>query len=324
MSLIRLHPRIFRDLPAHSSLPGTDTRPELPTFVQDALREALVLLHSVPSTFTQDPKLRSSAPCTAKVKLFRNRRSVTDPYSPKSVMSSEFWVCRQSEHVDAKTKGTASWDEFEAGLRSHHAEHEMDYTPSVSSVERLVEWTRAEVGEIKLDDRTFKDVDVESKDSSLNSSRAYTNKQPVNMITHTFNPGALIAPRTFIVFTISAAYESTQQDESGEPQKGFVTVQIPLQSTPSHTPAELHEKITSLAPKRAIFAHYASVEHVSLLPPAESNAPRRIEWTMATTSDAGGSIPQWVQRNWTLGGVPRAVVADVGLFIGWTDRRRST
>lgn len=45
---------------------------------------------------------------------------------------------------------------------------------------------------------------------------------------------------------------------------------------------------------------------------------------MATTSNAGGSIPQWVQRNWTLGGVPKAVVADVGLFIGWTMRRRET
>jgi hypothetical protein len=43
---------------------------------------------------------------------------------------------------------------------------------------------------------------------------------------------------------------------------------------------------------------------------------------MATTSEAGGKIPQWVQRNWTLGGVPRAVVADVGLFIGWVMKKR--
>jgi hypothetical protein len=43
---------------------------------------------------------------------------------------------------------------------------------------------------------------------------------------------------------------------------------------------------------------------------------------MATTSEAGGKIPQGVQRNWTLGGVPRAVVADVGLFIGWVMKKR--
>jgi hypothetical protein len=100
--------------------------------------------------------------------------------------------------------------------------------------------------------------------------------------------------------------------------KGFITVQIPLHPDPSSTPSELHQKITSSAPRRTIFANYASVERVSLLP----NEPRSIEWTMATTSDAGGSIPQWVQRSWTLGGVPRAVVADVGLFMGWTMRRR--
>lgn len=52
-------------------------------------------------------------------------------------------------------------------------------------------------------------------------------------------------------------------------------------------------------------------------------SPPLIQWTMATTSDAGGLIPQWVQRNWTLGGVPRAVVADVGLFIDWSTKRRA-
>lgn len=52
--------------------------------------------------------------------------------------------------------------------------------------------------------------------------------------------------------------------------------------------------------------------------------PSLVQWTMATTSDAGGLIPQWVQKNWTLGGVPRAVVADVGLFIDWTAKRRAS
>lgn len=173
----------------------------------------------------------------------------------------------------------------------------------------------------------------------------------VNLITHTFHPSALIAPRSFISQTISAAYDnrpaqaedqSPETQQSQSPTKGFLTVQVPLRSTPQSTPSALHQKITSAVPRRTIFANYASVERVTLLPtpsptqPATSSAPapaetqpthssndsRRIEWTMATTSDAGGSIPQWVQRSWTLGGVPRAVVADVGLFIGWTMRRR--
>lgn len=110
-----------------------------------------------------------------------------------------------------------------------------------------------------------------------------------------------------------------------------MTVQIPLYPDPSTTPTAIYEKITSAVPKRTIFANYASVERVARKnsPPKSSSQQRKpyahpplIQWTMATTSDAGGSIPQWVQRNWTLGGVPRAVVADVGLFIDWTTKRR--
>jgi hypothetical protein len=163
---------------------------------------------------------------------------------------------------------------------------------------------------------------------------------PVNLITHTFHPSALIAPRTFTSLTISAAYGGLPSTTSQSPtqsqeehRQGFLTVQIPLHPAISSTPQALHQKITASVPKRTIFANYASIERVELLPAVrstdqpsttESQSQSRIEWTMATTSDAGGSIPQWVQRSWALGGVPRAVVADVGLFIGWTMRRRES
>lgn len=156
------------------------------------------------------------------------------------------------------------------------------------------------------------------------------------MISHTFHPTALIAPRGFISLTVSAAYdnrttsEQEQQKQQGATQ-GFITVQIPLTASSSSTPSALQEKIKSSAPRRTIFAHYASVERVELLAapsPAptssDTTSPRQILWTMATTSNAGGSIPQWVQRSWAMGGVPRAVVADVGLFIGWIGQRRQT
>lgn len=41
---------------------------------------------------------------------------------------------------------SASWEEFRRGLREDHSENEMEYTPTVTSVERLVEWpTEGEV-----------------------------------------------------------------------------------------------------------------------------------------------------------------------------------
>ncbi|PYH96984.1 hypothetical protein BO71DRAFT_396548 [Aspergillus ellipticus CBS 707.79] len=127
------------------------------------------------------------------------------------------------------------------------------------------------------------------------------------MITHTFRPAALIAPRSFIVLVVSA----------DGPARAFVTVQIPLTISPaSSCPDSWRQTIPTSAPRNTIFASYASVEQVRAIPDG-------LEWTMATTSEAGGAIPRWVQRSWTMGGVPKAVVADVGLFLGWAARIRS-
>lgn len=129
------------------------------------------------------------------------------------------------------------------------------------------------------------------------------------MITHTFHPTVLISPRSFISLSITA-----HLPEQFAP--GFVTVQIPLAHHQDGLPDALRAKITASAPRSAIFASYASVEQVVA-------GADRLEWTMATTSDAGGAIPRWIQRSWILGGVPKAIVADVGLFVAWTARRRT-
>lgn len=113
-----------------------------------------------------------------------------------------------------------------------------------------------------------------------------------------------------------------------------MTVQIPL--TVERTgaiPPEIREKIASTAPRNAVFASYASVEQVVSLPTpgvtsnsdasAGTGDANQLEWTMATTSDAGGAIPRWIQRSWTMGGIPKAIVADVGYFIGWTAQQRN-
>lgn len=337
MPLIQLQPHPFTSLPAHSSLTTDSPRPELKEYTSTAFHEALELLHSIPTTFTEDRKRRSSPPSEAKVNLLRGWRNPPAQEGSSAKDKSEFWVARQSEHVDSAAPGTASWSEFEAGLRVNHAEHEMEYTPSVAGVERLLEWREDEIGEIEVDGVVFRDVNVEGEflfcsilscpvlSPSILSSLSFTTT--VNLITHTFNPSALISPRSFISLTISAAYEppSWNQQTPETKTKGFLTIQLPLTATPSTTPAALHQKITSAVPRRTIFANYASVERVSLLSTPSSAQPapsRSIEWTMATTSDAGGSIPQWIQRSWALGGMPKAVVADVGLFIGWIMRRR--
>lgn len=164
------------------------------------------------------------------------------------------------------------------------------------------------------------------------------------MLTHTFQPQALISPRTFIGLIISGFLPPTSPITESN---GWVTIQIPLAHEPVDTiPQGIREKIASSAPKNTIFASYASIERlVSLSAPGRSvntgngntdnegnlavtrtwsQSRRKVEWTLATTTDPGGSVPQWVQRSWMFGGVPKAVVKDVGLFIGWTAQKRQS
>ncbi|KAL5364641.1 hypothetical protein BJX96DRAFT_137725 [Aspergillus floccosus] len=274
-------PHPFSILPGHPSLDAdADSRPSPASFLHTILSESDAFLTSIPHSFHRDPKPRSSPSSTAPVKL--STRTIPENTNQKS--KKAFWACRTSVHEDAPVVGSAAWDEFRAGLRVNHVQNEMDYTPSVSAVDTLMVWPEVDVD-------GWRGVEMQ-----------------VNLITHTFHPTALIAPRTFLVLAISA-----DRDRDGE--GSFVTVQIPLAARSDTVPAAVREKIAAATSRRTVFASYASVERVC-------RRDGRIEWTMATTSEAGGSIPQWVQRSWTLGGVPKAIVADVGLFIGWTAGRR--
>ncbi|KAJ5825901.1 hypothetical protein N7474_003039 [Penicillium riverlandense] len=328
MPLIQLSPHLFTSLPAHPSLPPNPSRPELSQFITTALREAISLLDTtIPSTLTADSKPRSSPPSHAKVKLLRGWRKPAGSDSNQARNGpgkGEFWVCRESQHVDSAASGTASWEEFEDGLRQDHAKHEMEYTPSVTGVERLLQWEGPELEtELEVEGVMYTDFEVEGKSKLFSLQSDHTHLPPRRA-----DRAALVLSLTISART-SNKLDTEQEQQQQQSPPGFVTIQIPLHPDASSTPTELHQKIHSTVPRRTIFANYASVERVMSRRSStqDSSSPEttssgHVQWTMATTSDAGGSIPQWVQRNWTLGGVPRAVVADVGLFIGWTDQRR--
>lgn len=61
-------------------------------------------------------------------------------------------------HRNAAEEGTASIEEFRKGLRENHSENEMKYTPSVTSVEKLLQWPSCE----KLEGG-WTDVDIHGK-----------------------------------------------------------------------------------------------------------------------------------------------------------------
>lgn len=135
-SYLRLKPLPFSSLPSHPSLThgAEPQRQELNTFILAVLTEAQTLITTtIPQTFKPSHKLRSSAPSSTKVQL------LTSSSSGGSGVE-DYWVCRKSVHTDSARRGSASWAEFESGLRENHSDNEMDYTPSVASVEHLLKW----------------------------------------------------------------------------------------------------------------------------------------------------------------------------------------
>lgn len=60
---------------------------------------------------------------------------------------------------------------------------------------------------------------------------------------------------------------------------------------------------------------YASIELCRLV---ADQGVEMVEWTMATTSDAKGWLPMWVQKL----GIPGAISKDVAYFMNWVAGRR--
>ncbi|PHH60047.1 hypothetical protein CDD81_2176 [Ophiocordyceps australis] len=85
-------------------------------------------------------------------------------------------------------------------------------------------------------------------------------------------------------------------------RRDFVVVQIAVKDDS----ASQHSRLVRGA--------YTSVERVRDL------GAGRIEWTMATVSDAKGVLPAWMQRM----AVPRQIAKDVDLFLAWRARERQS
>lgn len=158
-SLIHLTPLPFSSLPSHPVLDSSPSRPQLHCFLKSVLTEAnSFLTETIPQTFQIDAKPRSSPPATAKVQLSSRAIPTTSGGNHPKSQANEFWVCRRSVHRNAAEEGTASIEEFRKGLRENHSENEMKYTPSVTSVEKLLQWPSCE----KLEGG-WTDVDIHGK-----------------------------------------------------------------------------------------------------------------------------------------------------------------
>ena len=164
MPFIKLNPHHLKDLPKHPVLNNSSSQ-DLQSLIQTILLEANPLLTKLQSTLQTDPKPRPSPPSKAKIEL------------SQGLHEKEFWVCRQSKHQDSAVEGTACWREFEDGLRHNHAEHEMEYTPSVTKVKQILTWNKDESWDpskrVQVLNTGYKDFIVERKSIPNNRLAAW-------------------------------------------------------------------------------------------------------------------------------------------------------
>jgi hypothetical protein len=104
---------------------------------------------------------------------------------------------------------------------------------------------------------------------------------------------------------------------AGPKNPSFLVVQIPvdiskLDKAMYSTHKNKTAGDTSEKRKPITLGQYVSIERCTMVEDIN------VKWQMATASNAKGNLPMWAQKM----GVPAAVVKDVGLFIGWNDKKR--
>jgi hypothetical protein len=267
-----------------SDASGSVAAPNLKTFITNVLSEAIPFIdgvapkHGGVSTW----KAKKGSPKTyphAEAPVHLYERTVAGKDLDKIEGMSQFsadrkdetWFCRRSCHRDAAENKTASWEEFTRSFKEHHAESEDAFTPTVIGAREAMKWDTA-------------GIEVEAHGERWDNITCV-----VEEMKHKIDPKPL-KNRTFPVVQIAASLVGSKE---------FLVISIPLADFEKSPYAEYARD------KSLVVAAYASVERIRIL---LSNG--EIEWIMATASDAGGVLPQWVQNM----AVPSAIAKDVSVI----------
>lgn len=276
--LIRLHTLSIHQLPSHPSLASSrkEGGPGIHAFASSALEEADTFMTTyLPKNFEKKGADKWSAPAKAPVTLLQ--RDISSGEIPKEKVAgestggaeTEHWFARESLHENKAEEGTASWEEFDHGLRVDHSQHEMDYTPDVQDAHEVMNWD----SELEAHDR--KVGEWEDVHASIMEMR---HKIPAPLNNRVF-------PELVI----------TGKKKNAGGRDSFTVVQVPV-ATQGLPNAKYHNapKITG--------GMYCSIEHCELVEEGQ-----KTRWRMATASDAGGVLPMWAQKMGIPGAVVKDV-----------------
>ncbi|KAM3066837.1 hypothetical protein ACMFMG_006986 [Clarireedia jacksonii] len=293
ISIASLPPGAKGVKPSNADSPAGDnpSRPEssipsmtLDTFIKNALTESIPFIDGVAPKDGSKPtwKLKGSPKkfdsSEASVQLYEYTVSGKDLDKVEGMSNysadrkDETWFCRRSCHKNEAAKGTATWEEFKHSFKEHHAETEDAFTPTVIGARQAMTW------------------DTSGLEIEIAGARWNHITMVVEEMKHKIDPKPL-KNRTFPVVQIAASLEGIDE---------FLVISIPLNDFKKSPYAEY------ALDKSLVVASYVSVERVRILPDTGD-----IEWIMATASDAGGVLPQWMQNL----AVPSAVAKDVEIVI---------
>lgn len=145
----------LKDLPAHPELaeqkPGSTIG--VAEFIERTLDAGLRFVDvTIPDTF-KSRGIKASSPSTAKVDVLAGRYPAKGPE----------WFGRRSIHDEDDSAGTATYLQFDGGLRKDHSLHEQEYTPNIFDASKLLEWDCSEVALTK-----YTECSIQSKSPPKN------------------------------------------------------------------------------------------------------------------------------------------------------------
>lgn len=303
-SLLRLAGLKSSQLPAATAPPE-----ELTPFIKSLLEEAVPFIDTAApraADFT-DPAV--PAPPASNT-LWKPKGTKTHPDSTAKIELSErvvgggdgqeTWACRRSVHADAAARGTASWAEFADCIRDRHAETEDAFTPTVLAHREAASWGGAggvaapvEAGGVAWGRFSLALVEMKHKIPPPLRPRVF----PVLQLVASAVPGGAGA----------GGGGAADRDE-------FVIVSVTVSDLAT---GQLKDLAALSAEKGVVVGAYVSVERVRRLP-GQGEDKGKIEWVMATASDAKGVLPMFLQTK----AVPGQIAKDVGMFLGWIDKER--
>jgi len=309
-NIVRLVPLQVGDLPPHPELPQDSSlssgRPDLVTLVVALLDDGAAFLAPQNfSTLFKHSSTKSTPSSASPVEVWTHSipsSSInaiewsTGPVSrsrPRAV-ATEHWFARRSYHENVSSKDKerpshASWDEFVFGLRDDHSKHEYDFTPALYDARKVVDWN----GEIAKLEKEGHLVGKEGKYSNCTVS--------IYEMCHAIPPP--LNPRCFSVLVVTANVD----------ERSFIVVTVPVDLGNNVGAAfysngrNVKEGVDVQQRKQVVSGIYSAVETVKI------DEKGKIEWVMATASDAKGILPIWAQKM----SIPGVITKDVGYFLKW-------